>query len=178
MSTPTISVGELSSMLQAGTPLTFIDVRTPGEYERLHLAAAQLVPLVGLDPAHIATLRKSPDEPIFAICASGARSAMACKKLDAAGVSPAISVEGGIAAWEAAGLPVERAGPEVMSIERQVRIGAGLVVLTGLILGKKVHPRFRFLAAFAGTGLLLSGLTDYCGLALLLAKAPWNRKGK
>jgi len=176
MSAHTISVEELGSKLLAGTPLTFIDVRTPGEYERLHLPAARLVPLVGLDPAQVASLRKSPEDPVYAICASGARSAMACKKLEAAGVSPVISVDGGITAWEAAGLPVERAAPDGMSIERQIRIIAGLVVLSGLLLGRFVHPRFRWVSGVAAGALTISGVTGFCGLALLLAKAPWNKK--
>jgi hypothetical protein len=78
-------------------------------------------------------------------------------------------------AWEAAGLPVTR-GKKVLSLERQVRVAAGLLVLTGVILGTWVHPGFHGLAGFVGAGLVFAGLTDWCGMAMLLAKMPWNQR--
>jgi rhodanese-related sulfurtransferase len=81
----------------------------------------------------------------------------------------------GMYAWEQAGLPVNR-GKAVLSLERQVRIAAGLLVLTGTILGTWVHPGFYGLAAFVGAGLTFAGLTDWCGMAMLLAKMPWNQR--
>ena len=86
-------------------------------------------------------------------------------------------VEGGTQAWSAAGLPVQR-GRKTISIERQVRIGAGLLVLTGVALGWFYHPGFFLLSAFVGAGLVFAGITDICGLAIFLAFAPWNRSGK
>jgi tetrahydrodipicolinate N-succinyltransferase len=84
-------------------------------------------------------------------------------------------VEGGTELWAAAGLPTEGTGRKVISIERQVRIGAGSLVLTGLILGFLFHPAFFALSAFIGAGLVFAGITDWCGMGLLLARAPWNR---
>ena len=63
----------------------------------------------------------------------------------------------------------------MISLERQTRIGVGLLVLTGSILGAFVHPAFIGLAAFIGVGLVVAGITDFCGLTLVLSKAPWNR---
>jgi len=83
-------------------------------------------------------------------------------------------VEGGTNAWIAAGLPVIR-GRKTISIERQVRIGAGSLVVIGTGLGRFVHPAFYILAAFVGAGLVFAGVTDICGMANVLAKAPWNR---
>jgi acetyltransferase-like isoleucine patch superfamily enzyme len=88
-----------------------------------------------------------------------------------------VVVEGGTNAWAAAGLPVIR-GRKTISIERQVRIGAGTFVLAGTALGRFIHPAFYLLAAFVGAGLVFAGVTDICGLAIVLAKAPWNRSGK
>ena len=85
-------------------------------------------------------------------------------------------LEGGVTAWEQAGLPVKR-GKTVLSLERQVRVAAGLLVLTGVVLGFLVHPAFFGLAAFVGAGLTFAGLTDWCGMAMLLAKMPWNQRG-
>lgn len=66
----------------------------------------------------------------------------------------------------------------MISLERQTRIGVGLLVLTGSILGAFVHPAFIGLAAFIGVGLVVAGITDFCGLTLVLSKAPWNRSHK
>ena len=79
-------------------------------------------------------------------------------------------------AWIEAGLPVDRGTAKVMSLERQVRIGAGSLVLLGVILGLLVNPYFIALSGFVGAGLIFAGLTDWCGMGLLLAKAPWNSR--
>ena len=84
-------------------------------------------------------------------------------------------MEGGTQAWVAAGLPAVKGSKSAISIERQVRIGAGILVLTGIILGFLFHPAFFALSAFIGAGLVFAGVTDWCGMGLLLAKAPWNR---
>ncbi|MES1180960.1 MAG: DUF2892 domain-containing protein, partial [Verrucomicrobiota bacterium] len=68
-------------------------------------------------------------------------------------------------------------GQKTISIERQVRIGAGSFVVVGTALGWLVHPAFYLLAGFVGAGLVFAGVTDICGLAIVLAKAPWNRSG-
>jgi hypothetical protein len=77
-------------------------------------------------------------------------------------------------AWEAAGQPVVRERRTV-PLERQVRIAAGLMVLFGVILGALVHPAFYGLSFVVGAGLVFAGITDWCGMGLLLARAPWNR---
>lgn len=93
----------------------------------------------------------------------------------AAGYSGIHVVEGGTQGWVAAGLPVVSLGKKSISIERQVRIGAGILVLLGIVLGFMVHPGFFVLSGFIGAGLVFAGVTDWCGMALLLARAPWNR---
>jgi rhodanese-related sulfurtransferase len=89
------------------------------------------------------------------------------------GYSNVISVEGGTNAWSEAGLPVVR-GKKAVSLERQVRIAAGFLVLLGIGLGVVVHPYLLGLSAFVGAGLMFSGITDTCGMALVLARMPWN----
>ena len=61
-------------------------------------------------------------------------------------------VEGGTAAWEKAGLPVERGINGTISLERQVRIAAGTLVLVGLVLARWVHPGWMGLSAFCRGG--------------------------
>ena len=85
-----------------------------------------------------------------------------------------VNVEGGTAAWQAAGLPVVE-GKKTMSLERQVRIAAGSLIVTGVAIGHFVHPGGYGLSAFVGAGLVFAGITDTCGMGMLIAKMPWNR---
>lgn len=152
--------------------IRLIDVRTPAEFETVHIEGATLMPLDRLDPAHV---RVFAGDLCVLVCHSGKRAAQARDKLAAAGCENLAVLEGGVAAWEQAGLPVKR-GRQTLSLERQVRIAAGLLVLTGVVLGTWVHPAFYGLSAFVGAGLTFAGLTDWCGMALLLAKMPWNQQ--
>jgi len=85
-----------------------------------------------------------------------------------------VNVEGGTLAWDQAGLPVTR-GKKMMSLERQVRIAAGSLVLIGVVLAWMVHPYLIRLSAFVGAGLVFAGITDTCGMGMLLARMPWNQ---
>ncbi len=111
------------------------------------------------------------------ICRSGSRAKKAAEKLAAAGMTNLHILEGGMLAWSEAGLPAKR-GRKVMSLERQVRIAAGAIVFTGVLLAQFVNPAFIWLAGFVGAGLMFAGITDWCGMGLLIAKAPWNRAPK
>jgi rhodanese-related sulfurtransferase len=114
------------------------------------------------------------DTPLYLLCRTGTRAQQAWKRLHDAGFTHVVCVEGGTEAWEQAGLPVVR-GRGVIALDRQVRIAAGLLVLLGVGLSILVHPAFVALSAFVGTGLLFAGITDTCGMAMLLAKMPWNQ---
>ena len=93
-----------------------------------------------------------------------------------------ISVEGGTAACDTAGMPVIR-GRKAMSLERQVRIAAGTLVAVGAALAA-FGPDVSWqrigagLAGFVGCGLVFAGVTDTCGMAMLLARMPWNQAGR
>lgn len=174
MEIKTISLTECSRMLESGRRLDILDVRTPAEFDRVHATGARLIPLDALDPAAI--LAASGTDPVYVICQSGGRAAKACQRLETAGLKQVFSIEGGTAAWEKAGLPVQRGGGKVISLERQVRISAGLLVLTGTILAFAVHPAFLVIPAFVGSGLVFAGVTDFCGMGMALAKMPWNRR--
>jgi rhodanese-related sulfurtransferase len=174
MSVTTISPQRLSEMCQSGK-IDLLDVRTPVEFQELHAKYARNVPLDRLDPAAVMQARNgSKDEPVYFICRSGSRGRKACEKFGAAGFANVINVEGGTLAWAECGLPVVR-GKKTISLERQVRIAAGSLVVLGAILGWAVHPAFVALSAFVGGGLVFSGITDTCGMGLLLARMPWNQ---
>ena len=152
-----------------------IDVRTPAEFREIHSSIAVNIPLDKLNTEQIKqALNGSEADSIYLICQSGNRSSRACQKLIDAGTTNVVSVEGGTTAWAQQGLPVNR-GKKTISLERQVRIAAGFLVLTGALLGMLVNPWFSGLAAFVGAGLMFAGITDTCGMAMMLAKMPWNQ---
>jgi rhodanese-related sulfurtransferase len=170
-----ISPKTLYERQQEGKPVDLIDVRTPVEYREVHIPFARNVPLDRLDPpAVLAGRNGSSEEPLYLICRSGKRGKQACEKFIAAGLTNVANVEGGTQAWNEAGLPVVH-GKKAISLERQVRIAAGLLVLLGALLGWLVHPAFIALSAFVGAGLVFAGITDTCGMAMLLARMPWNQ---
>ena len=173
MTSATISPKELHDQIARGNAVELIDVRTPVEFREVHVTFARNIPLDQLDATKVASGRKGATGPLYMICRSGGRGKQACEKLAAAGLN-VVNVEGGTLAWDRAGLPVVR-GKKAISLERQVRIAAGHLVLIGAALGAFVHPAFIGLSAFIGAGLLFAGLADTCGMGLLLARMPWNR---
>ena len=170
----TILPGELAELrMKSGQRVELIDVRMPAEFREVHVDFARNIPLDRLDPAAIRAEHSGSAEPLYVICRSGSRGRQACEQLAAAGLS-VVNVEGGTAAWDAAGLPVVR-GQKAISLERQVRIAAGFLVLLGAVLALTVHPYFIGLSAFIGAGLMFAGITDTCGMGMILARMPWNQ---
>lgn len=173
----TISPVELQKATEIRPDLVLLDVRTPVEYAEVHAPKAMNVPLDQLNPKALSEDRKfNPAQPVYLLCRSGTRAGKAAEKFAQAGFDNAVVVEGGTLAWIDAGLPVTRGVAKVISLERQVRIGAGSLVLIGVLLAYFVHPYFIGLSAFVGAGLVFAGTTDWCGMGLLLAKAPWNSR--
>ena len=173
-----ITPRQLNDRLQKGEKLHLLDVRTPAEYAEIHVPDAYLVPLDQLDATRLANVTGfATNQPLYIFCRSGNRAKQAAEKLERSGYDQCHVVEGGTSAWAEAGLPVTRGTSTVMSIERQVRIAAGAIVATGVLLAQFVHPAFIWLSGFVGAGLVITGLTDWCGMGLLIAKMPWNQKG-
>lgn len=167
------SPAEAAAAVAAGKGV-LLDVRTPGEFREVHAEGALLVSLDVLDSAKAEAARGESSRLLYVLCGSGIRAVRAAEILRRAGLDNIHVVEGGTNAWVAAGLPVVR-GRKTISIERQVRIGAGLLVLTGVLLGHFTHPYFYLISGFVGSGLIFAGVTDICGMAIVLARAPWNR---
>jgi rhodanese-related sulfurtransferase len=172
MSVATISPRELADRQARGEAIELIDVRTPMEFQEIHVPFARNVPLDQLDPQ--ALMKDRNGRPLYVICRSGNRGQKACEKIQAAGYHHVVNVEGGTLAWADCNLPVVR-GKKVISLQRQVQITVGSLVLLASALAWFVHPAFIALSAFFGAGLLFAGLTDTCGMAMLLAKMPWNQ---
>jgi rhodanese-related sulfurtransferase len=169
----TISPVELQKILTAQPSSSVIDVRTPVEFAEVHVPQAQSIPLDELKPSSL-QLRK--DEPVYLLCRSGQRATKAAEKFSKGGFSEPIVVEGGTLAWIEANLPVTRGATKIISLERQVRIAAGTIVFTGVLLARFVNFNFIWLSGFVGAGLVFAGITDFCGMGLLIAKLPWNKR--
>ena len=175
MNSTTISPQELGELRNAGTEIDLLDVRSPVEYREVHVDFAWNVPLDQLDPQTVMQARNgAKDEPLYVVCRAGSRGAIACDRFRDAGFANVVNVKGGILACEQAGLPLIR-GKKTVSLERQVRIAAGSLVLLGAVLGWVIHPAFIGLSAFVGAGLIFAGITDTCGMGMMLARMPWNR---
>ncbi len=173
MTVGTIDVNELAT-IATGRQVDLIDVRTPAEFETVHAAPACSFPLDQLNPQNILAQRvDDSNEPLYLICKMGGRSLKACEQFVAAGIPNVINVTGGTDAWVAAGHPSVHGERKVMSLDRQVRIAAGMLVLIGVVASQWV-PLLVWLAGFIGAGLIFSGATNTCGMATILARMPWN----
>ena len=169
----TISPIELQKILVKNPQAMLLDVRTPVEFAEVHVPQAKNIPLDELNPGALA-LDKS--QPVYLLCRSGQRATKAAEKFTKEKFSQPIVVEGGTLAWMDANLPVARGASKVISLERQVRIVAGSLVFAGFLLGWFVNHYFFILSGFVGAGLVFAGITDFCGMGLLLAKLPWNKR--
>lgn len=173
----TIDPVEVQKLLDIGYNIDLIDVRTPAEFREVHAVHARNIPLDEIDVEQMIKDREGEDEPLYMICRSDGRGKKACEAFCAVGYTNVVNVAGGTVAWDDLGLPVVR-GKKTISLERQVRIAAGFLVVIGVVAGWAVHPAFSGLAAFVGAGLVFAGVTDTCGMAMMLAKMPWNQVKK
>jgi rhodanese-related sulfurtransferase len=168
-----ISPVELQKILATQPSATVIDVRTPVEFAEVHVPQARSMPLDELKPD---ALQLAKDQPVYLLCRSGQRATKAADKFAKEGFTQPIVIAGGTLAWIDANLPVTRGTTKVISLERQVRIVAGGIVFVGVLLAHFLDARFIWLSGFVGAGLVFAGITDYCGMGLLLAKMPWNKR--
>jgi len=168
LSPSSITVTELHHRLPAQAQL--VDVRSPSEFASGHIPGAVNIPMDQIE-ARLDDLQ--PRVPLVLICHSGKRARMTAGLLDPCQRQIAV-LEGGTSAWIQAGLPVVTSVKTRWSLERQVRLGAGLLGLTGALLAVTVNPNWLFLAAFVGLGLTFAGLTDICLMGEFLEKMPWN----
>jgi len=149
-----------------------IDVRSAAEYAVGHIPGAINVPLEEVE-ARTADIGQGP---VLLVCEAGTRAAIAAGWLEG---RQAVSVlEGGTAAWRNSGLPLVACAPSRWTLERQVRIAAGVIVLAATVLAVLANPKWVYLAMFVGAGLTFAGATNICGMAVVLARMPWNRDRK
>ncbi|MBQ1836942.1 MAG: rhodanese family protein [Neisseriaceae bacterium] len=170
MTIQTINPQKAAELINNGAVV--IDIRSNDEYGRKHISGAKCMPI-----GEIAADKLPKNAKIIFSCLSGMRTQSNAQNLSqcACDCGEAYILDGGLNAWEAAGLPVSGNGKTTLDIMRQVQIAAGSLILLGVILGFFVHQGFFLLSGFVGAGLLFAGLTGFCGMAILLMKMPWNQ---
>jgi rhodanese-related sulfurtransferase len=172
MSLKTISPQDAAKLIREGAVL--VDIREADERAREKIPGAEHMPLSQLDQADMSV---HSGRPVIFHCRSGMRTLANAETLGskAQGQCDAYVVEGGLEAWKKAGLPVATDRSKPIEIQRQVQIIAGSLGLIGTLLGVFIHPGFLVIPAFIGAGLTFAGATGFCGMAIVLARAPWNR---
>jgi rhodanese-related sulfurtransferase len=172
MTLPTVTPERAKRLLDQGAIL--VDIREADERARQYIAGTRHLPLSKLDEADVAL---HDGRPVIFHCRSGARTLANSARLAArtGEKCEAYVIEGGLDAWRKAGLPVVTDRRQPIELQRQVQIGAGSLALGGTLLGAFVSPWFYIVPGFVGAGLLTAGVTGFCGMALLLMRAPWNR---
>lgn len=177
MSMKSISAAEFARLHAAS--LHMLDVRTPAEFQSLHVEGAVSCPLSELELQELQQSLRArgfgESDTLYLLCQGGKRAQMAAEKITAGSALRVVVVEGGTEACVRTGVPVKAGSRKTISLERQVRITAGALVFTGVLLGTLVAPGWYALSGFVGLGLMFAGITDTCAMGMLLARMPWNR---
>ncbi len=169
---------QLNSIRLTDPKTLLIDVRSAAEFEEVHAEGAINIPLHEFNAEELIEQHGlDSGRPVYLICGTGGRSKKACDALKTAGLNTAVNVNGGTNAWVAAGLPSIHGLKQSFSIQRQVQITAGSIALTGALLSF-LNPMWAILPTFIGAGLVFSGLTNTCGMGMMLAMMPWNQAPK
>ncbi|OLT26664.1 sulfurtransferase [Nocardiopsis sp. CNR-923] len=172
---PTVDVSALRALIAADPATELVDLRTPAEFGGCHIGGAVNAPLAEIDQ-HLDRLTAHTAGRLVLVCQSGDRATRCQARLARAGATDAAVLVGGMNAWRAAGAPVV-GGTARWSLERQVRLVAGSIVLVSVAAGQWWGPAV-WVAGFIGAGLTFAALTNTCGMALLLARLPHNRSGR
>ncbi|GIJ26748.1 sulfurtransferase [Micromonospora qiuiae] len=168
----TLDATTLRELIASGRSPRLLDVRTPAEFETMHIPGAYNVPL-DLLKEHREELRDHLDEEVVLICRSGARAGQAEQALAGVGLPNLKVLNGGMLAWQAANAPIKQ-GKQRWDLERQVRLVAGAIVLASIV-GSVFVPGLKWVAGFIGAGLTFAALTNTCAMGMLLGKLPYNR---
>jgi rhodanese-related sulfurtransferase len=149
-----------------------VDVREPSEHAAEKISNANLLPLSNISTNRLPELS---NKKLVIHCHSGKRGIAACQKLLQEDPDLEIyNLEGGISAWSSSGFETKKSGKNFLPLDQQVQLTIGIAVLTGSLLGYFVNENFFILSAFFGAGLIFAGISGFCGLAIFMAKMPWN----
>ncbi len=173
--TENISPAELHGQLNILTynpHVLLLDVRTSAEFMEEHIHHFQNIPLAILS-SQLASL--AGKDRIYVYCRSGKRAAQAVEILAQLAHITIINLEGGLVAWKLAGLPTVTSDRQVPLI-RQVFIAISLLLWIGLVGYALSSYIWLSLIMIVATGLLISGITGWCGMAKILGMMPWNKQ--
>lgn len=165
-----INPEEIRNALRSGDTRAVLDVRSPAEFAIGHIPGAVNIPMEQIE----ARMADVPSAPLVLVCEGGKRAEIVSGWLGDTRQSSVL--DGGTRAWRNAGYPLVACAPCRWTLERQVRLIAGILVLAGTVLSILLDTKWVYLAMFIGAGLTFAGATDICGMAILLAKMPWNSR--
>lgn len=163
-----VTAQNLHEMLSAGSPPTVLDVRSAAEFATGHVPGAVNIPMEQVEMR----LADVPTGPLVLACESGKRAEIVSGWLR--DESRLTLLNGGTKAWRDGGHPLVTCAPCRWTLERQVRLTAGLIVLVATLLSVSINMKWVYLAMLVGAGLTFAGASNICGMASLLAKMPWN----
>jgi glyoxylase-like metal-dependent hydrolase (beta-lactamase superfamily II)/rhodanese-related sulfurtransferase len=157
----------------SGPNSILLDVRTTEELNEMSVKVNDVkhIPLQSL-ASSIGSM--SGQKSYYVLCRTGHRATMAAMSLMQNGFTNVSVIEGGINAWDKANLPINKHGGTI-SLERQVRIIAGCLIVIGSLLSL-VNIWFIIVPLWVGGGLIFAGVSNNCMMALLLMKLPYNKK--
>jgi rhodanese-related sulfurtransferase len=101
-----VSLLQATQLINQGKGV-FLDVRDPAEFAAGHVRDARNIPQKELK-SRISELDKFKSKTVIVVCSSGSQSARAVSQLKSAGFGEVYSLEGGLAAWQAQGLPTAK----------------------------------------------------------------------
>jgi rhodanese-related sulfurtransferase len=161
-----------AEQLLANNEAVLVDVREPAEHRQANITKAHLKPLSNLNLDGIDTTNKK----VIIHCQKGMRGQKACQTLvEQHPDTTFYNLEGGIIAREDAGMAINKTNSAFLPLDRQVQLTIGTGVLTGVILSQTIDPNFIWLSGFFGAGMMMAGITGFCGLGRLMAIMPWNK---
>jgi len=175
--TPSIAARALHESTERGQPIKLVDVRSPQEYADGHVAGAISMPLDSIRPHHIVAAfgqGAGTTDTLYLMCTSGIRAEQAARRLEHFGLDNLVLVDGGMQSWQSNGLPMQRTS-RMPSLESQVQIAVGVLLLAILAKAMLLHPVFYVLLAAVGVGMIAVGLTARNSLTMLMSRMPWNR---
>tara|TARA_Y100000588_G_C14239686_1_gene918810 strand:- start:101 stop:634 length:534 start_codon:yes stop_codon:yes gene_type:complete len=155
--------------------VVLIDVREAFEHQNESIDDDIHIPLNQLCEAK---LNDFSNRKIIFYCASGNRSLKACKKMDKKTDGLDLyTLDGGIQSWKNKGYFLQKSEKAQMPLNQQVQLVIGIFLLIGCMLTFFINTLFVIIPFLLGCGLIFAGLSGTCGMALFIAKMPWNRIG-
>jgi rhodanese-related sulfurtransferase len=157
---------------EANTSIDFINVCTPAEYKEKHIQGVRNVPLDKLEQ-HLNEFEQK--KTIYIHCRSGKRGNKAVEKLTQLGIKATlVNVEGGLLAWVEHGYQTTSQTKRIPIIRQVLAIAVTLIIAFSAA-SLWINPLFSIGTLLVGLGLAIAGVTGWCGMALLLARMPWNK---